>query len=63
MRNKRIVIVTPDERQAYDTFVFGPYGRIKAWFVAYSQASRHPWSLVQVVSADSKVTQGQLPHA
>ena len=55
----RIVIVEPSMFRRDETYVCGPYGRLRAWWVAHWECWRHPYALVQIVSATSTITMGE----
>ena len=56
--NSRILIVEPSLFRREDTYILGPYGRIRAFFVALRTVIRYPESEVRVVSAKATVMIG-----
>ena len=55
---KRIVIVEPSEFRRAETYVLGPFSRLRAWWVAHKEVDKHPFGEARVVSADAIVMRG-----
>ena len=53
MAKRKCVIVEPSALRAHETYVLGPFGRIKAWLIAHRELIRHPFGSVWVTSPDS----------
>jgi len=57
--NKRIVIVEPSPFRTDETYVLGPYGKVKAFFVAEWECLNNPYSRVLVYPENTKVSLGE----
>ena len=55
---KRILVVEPSPFRRDETYVLGPYGRMRAWWTARMEVRKHPFAEVRVVSASSTVLIG-----
>ena len=58
MAKQWIVIVEPSMFRRAETYVLGPFGRLRAWWVAHIEASQHPYSEIRVVPATATVELG-----
>jgi hypothetical protein len=58
MSNKRIIVVEPSPFRRDETYVIGPFGRIRAWFKAHWINGCNPWGMVWVVPDDTRIELG-----
>lgn len=58
MSKKRILVVEPSPFRRNETYVIGPFGRVKAYFKAWMIVNRNPFSEVRVMPAECKVLSG-----
>lgn len=58
LSKKKILIVEPSPFRRDETYILGPYGRFKAWWIAHSICTRHPYAEVRVETATCTVLRG-----
>lgn len=56
---KQILVIEPSPFRREETYVRGPYGRLRAWWTARMEVQRHPFAEVRVLPAASTVLIGE----
>lgn len=52
-KKKWIIVIEPSIFRAHDTYVLGPFGKVKAWIVAHVEIWRNPHAAAKVIKTNN----------